>query len=77
MPFDVKENIMLALGFPGMSNPMSGSFSSFGVPDALVDPEISSQFGIPKGKIPQGEIPRSEFFSKSEDSSSQSTTEDD
>ena len=70
MPLEVKENIMLALGFPGMSEPMKGSFSALGSPDAMVEGELSSQFGIPKGKIPKGQIPRNDFFSDTGDSSS-------
>lgn len=70
MPVDVKENILLALGFPGLTSPMSGSFSALGSPDAAIDGTISSQFGIPKGSIPKGEIPRSDFFDDPGDSSS-------
>jgi len=77
MPIDVKENIMLALGFPGMTAPISGSFSALGAPDAFVAGELSSQFGIPKGEIPRSEIPKSEFFRESDDSSSQLTSDDD
>ncbi|HMS24257.1 MAG TPA: zf-HC2 domain-containing protein [Acidimicrobiia bacterium] len=70
MPQSVRENIMLSLGFPGMSDPMSGTFSSLGTQDARIDGDISSQFGIPQGEIPRGEIPRSDFFTDESDSSS-------
>lgn len=77
MPNTVKENILMALGFPGMSEPMKGSFSALGSVDASVDSSISSQFGIPKGSIPTGEIPRSPFFDESGDSSSPTESGDD
>jgi|GEM_PF-3057125 len=62
MPSDVKENILLALGFPGMSNPMKGAFSAMGSQDAQIDEQITDQMGIPKGDIPKGTIPKSGFF---------------
>ncbi len=68
MPPDVKENILLALGFPGMTDPSSATFSALGAPDGQLDPDISSLFGIPQGTIPRGEIPRSGFFSSPDDS---------
>lgn len=68
MPLDVKENILLALGFPGMTDAPPGTFSALGSSDAAIDPDLSSQFGIPQGSIPRGEIPRSEFFADSDDS---------
>ena len=67
MPLDVKENLLLALGFPGITSPMKGSFSALGSQDASISEEISSQLGIPKGGIPQGEIPKSGFFETKDD----------
>ncbi|MFN8016447.1 MAG: zf-HC2 domain-containing protein [Acidimicrobiia bacterium] len=69
MPEEIKSSIMLSMGFPGMSEPMKGSFSPFGSRDAVIDKEISSQMGIPKGEIPRGEIPKSPFFSDSSETS--------
>lgn len=62
MPADVKSHIMLALGFPGITDAMPSSFSAMGSPDGRVDGDISSQFGIPRGDIPRGIIPGSDIF---------------
>lgn len=77
MPIEIKENILLSLGFPGISSPISGSFSAVGSPDATIAPEISSQMGIPKGSIPKGDIPKSDFFRTNPDSSATQEPGDD
>lgn len=70
MPDEVKTQISLALGFPGMSKPIDNSLSALGSPNAGIDPSISSQMGIPKGEIPRGEIPKNDFFAIDDPSSS-------
>lgn len=77
MPEEVKGQIMLALGFPGMSAPVAGSLSPLGSPDVTLHGEIASQMGIPKGEIPKGTIPGSQFFSQSEDLSSPEAGQED
>lgn len=63
MPTDVKENILLALGFPGLGSPMNGAFSAVGpTPDIAPIEQLADQMGIPKGEIPKGIIPKSQFF---------------
>ena len=62
MPSEFKENLLLALGFPGMADSMKGSFAALGSPDADINTDILGQMGIPKGEMPKGEIPKSRFF---------------
>lgn len=69
MPNEVREHIMLALGFPGISEPISGLMSAVGLDsvqekNAVISPD---NMGIPRGSIPRGEIPSSEFFERSRD----------
>lgn len=70
LPDVVRSNIMLALGFPGISDPIKGSFSTLGSVHDIDNNSISSGFGIPQGQIPKGEIPSTEKFSPGSDSSS-------
>jgi hypothetical protein len=77
MPEIVKNNIMLALGFPGMSDPMKGAFSALGAPDVALDESFQAKFGIPRGDIPRGEIPSTQEIRKDLDSSSQPDTSSD
>jgi len=70
MPDEVKSQILLSLGFPGMNKAIDNSMSALGAPDVNVNPIISSQMGIPKGEIPKGEIPKNDFFNRDEPSSS-------
>ncbi len=77
MPQDVKSQIMLALGFPGMTTPSPSTLSAMGAPDIGVSDEISSQMGIPRGDIPQGSIPTHDFFLKQGDLSSSDDNDQD
>lgn len=73
MPVELKEKILLSLGFPGISDPVQNSFSAS---DLDAKPIDSPNFSIPKGEIPRGQIPSGDIFSTDPNSSDQQAEKD-